>query len=503
MKNKGIDVKMIAMMVVAVILGSTLTLGVYKQFETKQQVLRVEHTNQIPSLSSKYTDGGAIAPTNFTEAAELVMPAVVHIKSTLLSSRTTQGQYDQLPDMFRDFFGDEFLSPDRRGRRGPQPRVGTGSGVIISADGYIVTNNHVIDQADDIEVSLNDNRSYKAEVIGVDPSTDLALIKIDEEGLKHLSFGNSDDVKVGEWVLAIGNPFNLNSTVTAGIVSAKARNINILRDRSAIESFIQTDAAVNPGNSGGALVNLNGELIGINTAIASRTGSFAGYSFAVPTNLARKVIEDLLQHGVVQRAYLGVIIRDVDAALAKEKDLNTNQGVYVDSLMANGAAKASDLEIGDVIVAVDGKKVNKASELQAAIGTHRPGDKVALEVNRFGKNRKIDIVLRNIDGNTDSIERKEEAASVMVLGAEFKDIDSDLADKLDISGGVKVSKLENGKLRKETNMREGFIITHVNGEKVKNTEELEKALSKKKSGGVMLEGVYENYPGNYYYAFGL
>ena len=502
MKNKGIDMKMIAMMVVAVVLGSMLTLGVYRQFETKQQVLRVEHTNQIPTLSSKYTDGGAIAPTNFTEAAEAVMPAVVHIKSTLLSARPTQGQYDQLPDMFRDFFGDEFFN-DRRGQRGPQPRVGSGSGVIISADGYIVTNNHVIDKADDIEVSLNDNRSYKAEVIGVDPSTDLALIKIDEGGLKHLSFGNSDDVKVGEWVLAIGNPFNLNSTVTAGIVSAKARNINILRDRSAIESFIQTDAAVNPGNSGGALVNLNGELIGINTAIASRTGSFAGYSFAVPTNLARKVIEDLLQHGVVQRAYLGVIIRDVNATLAKDKDLNVNQGIYVDSMMTNSAAAASGLEIGDVIVAVDGKKVNKASELQAAIGTHRPGDKVVLEVNRFGKNRNIDVILRNIDGNTDSIERKEAPASTMALGAEFEEIDGDLADKLDIDGGVKVSRLEYGKLRKETNMREGFIITHVNGEKVKNIEDFENAMSKKKRGGVMLEGVYEDYPGNYYYAFGL
>ncbi|MEL6670608.1 MAG: Do family serine endopeptidase [Bacteroidota bacterium] len=494
---KKIDLKLVGVVMAATIFGSVLTLGLYRTFSPEQAVLRVEHRNSLPSMNTKYTDELTAAPTDFTVAAEQVMPTVVHIKSTVVSRRTSTRNQQQIPDLFRDFFGEDF---NPRGRSAPQPRVGSGSGVILSPDGYIVTNNHVIDQAEDIEVSLFDNRSFKAEIIGTDPSTDLALIKIDVEDLPYVAFTNSDEVKVGEWVLAIGNPFNLNSTVTAGIVSAKARNINILRDQAAIESFIQTDAAVNPGNSGGALVDLEGNLIGINTAIASTTGSFAGYSFAVPANLVRKVVEDLMQHGVVQRGYLGVIIRNVDGDLAEEKNIDVIPGVYVDSLMGSSAAAKAGVEIGDIITAVDGQAVNNISALQAAIGTHRPGDKVALDINRDGKARSLEVVLRNRSGNTDKVERKVDQLGF--LGAKFEDLDSKTAQAMDLDGGVKVNALTRGKITEETNMREGFIITHVNGNKIANVEELTSALKNKK-GGVMLEGVYENLPGSYYYAFGM
>lgn len=485
----------LALVMAAGIFGSAVTLGVNQYFFKKDQVVTIEHKQSIPSLSSRFDSNINSTPSDFTVAAEKVMPGVVHIKSTALTGRG--GGNSQIPELFRDFFGDDFGG----GSRSPQPSVGSGSGVIISQDGYIVTNNHVIDKASDIEVSLSDNRNFKAEVIGTDPTTDLALLKIEAEGLTSVGFANSDEVRVGEWVLAIGNPFNLNSTVTAGIVSAKARNINILQSRSAIESFIQTDAAVNPGNSGGALVNMDGDLIGINTAIASRTGSYSGYSFAVPTNLVRKVMEDLMQHGIVQRAYLGVLIRNVDGQLAREKDLDLTNGIYIDSLTENGAAAESGLQIGDVIVAIEGKKVNSSPELQAAIGTHRPGDEVSVKVNRNGTEKTLTVVLRNGDGNTGSVEKREVLA-LSKLGAEFEDISDDMADKLDIDGGVKVSKLGYGKLRKETNMRPGFIITKVDGKKLMNKAQLEEILENKK-GGVMLEGVYEEYPGEYYYAFGM
>lgn len=486
-----------ALVMAAGIFGSAVTLGVNQYFFKKDQVVTIEHKQSMPSLSSRYESNITSTPSDFTVAAEKVMPGVVHIKSTSLTGRRSGGN-SQIPELFRDFFGDDFGGGSGRS---PQPSVGSGSGVIISADGYIVTNNHVIDKASDIEVSLSDNRNYKAEVIGTDPTTDLALLKIEAEDLVSVGFANSDEVRVGEWVLAIGNPFNLNSTVTAGIVSAKARNINILQSRSAIESFIQTDAAVNPGNSGGALVNMDGDLIGINTAIASRTGSYSGYSFAVPTNLVRKVMEDLMQHGIVQRAYLGVLIRNVDGQLAREKDLDLTNGIYIDSLTENGAAAESGLRIGDVIVAIEGKRVNSSPELQAAIGTYRPGDEVSVKVNRGGTEKTLTVVLRNGDGNTGSVEKREDIA-LSQLGAEFEDISEDLANKLEIDGGVKVSKLGYGKLKKETNMRPGFIITKVDGKKITNLAQFQDILANKK-GGVMLEGVYEEYPGDYYYAFGM
>lgn len=495
MKKMKKSLSPFALVMAAGIFGSALTLGVNQYFFKNDQKVTIEHTQSLPTLNSRFDTRISSTPSDFTTAAEQVMPGVVHIKSTSLDGRGGGGQ---VPDIFRDFFGDDFGG---RGRS-PQPSVGSGSGVIISQDGYIVTNNHVIDKADDIEVSLFDNRNYKAEVIGTDPTTDLALIKIEAEGLEKVSFANSDEVRVGEWVLAIGNPFNLTSTVTAGIVSAKGRNINILRNRSAIESFIQTDAAVNPGNSGGALVNLDGDLIGINTAIASRTGSYSGYSFAVPTNIVRKVMEDLMQYGVVQRAFLGVLIRNVDGQLAKEKDLDLTNGIYIDSLTSNGAAAEAGLKIGDVITAVDGKAVSSSPELQAAIGTHRPGDKVEVTVNRGGAERTINVVLRNGDGNTGSVEKKE-IKTLAKLGAEFEDISENRAASLNIEGGVKVKSLGVGTLKRLTDIRSGFIITKVGEERIENTDDLTAALEDQ-AGVVTIEGIYESYPSRRrYYTFDL
>jgi S1-C subfamily serine protease len=301
--------------------------------------------------------------------------------------------------------------------------------------------------------------------------------------------------------MAVGNPFNLTSTVTAGIVSAKGRNINILKEQFAVESFIQTDAAINPGNSGGALVNLQGGLIGINTAIASPTGAYSGYGFAVPVNIVNKVVEDLMKYGVVQRGVLGVMIRTVDGNLKRDKDLDLNTGVYVDSLLENSAAGAAGIESGDVILSVDDVEVNTSPELQEVIARHRPGDEVTIKVNRQGKEKIFDVVLNNRKGNTDIVD-KEHKEVLSILGADFETLDEEMAKKLDLKGGVKVKDLYAGKLRKSTNMRPGFIITKVDGQKIETVEELIKILDKKE-GGVMLEGIYEDIPGEYYYAFGM
>lgn len=494
--------KLLSFLLLAAVMGSALTLGVYRYvgIEGKATVLTVAHDSTAPAVVSGFDDHGDQLPT-FTYAAEKVMPSVVHIKSTVVR-RNTSSQRNNVPDPFRDFFGDDFFSNPNQ-QRAPRPQVGTGSGVIISTDGYIVTNNHVIDGAQDIEVSLSDNQSYKATLIGTDPSTDIALIKIDVEGLSAITLGNSDEVRVGEWVLAIGNPFNLNSTVTAGIVSAKARNINILRDQRAIESFIQTDAAVNPGNSGGALVDLNGNLIGINTAIASPTGSFSGYSFAVPVTIVRKVMEDLLQYGTVQRGFLGVIIRTVDGNLARAEGFDFLKGVYVDSLMDNGAAKDAGVEKGDVIVSVNDREVNTSSQLQAAVGTLRPGDEVNMIIMRDGTEKSLTAVLRNQQGNTDIVKKEEVVNKTLAtLGLEMENLDARTARQLDLSGGIKVTDIGDGIVSAQTKMREGFVITHVDGQEVETVSDVEALLTDKK-GGVMLEGVYENKPGRYYYAFGM
>ncbi len=503
---------------IALFMSAGTILGLYHFEVIELKTVKIEHIATPPGQQVLYAKGenNEMVPLDFTGTAEKVVDAVVHIKSSVIRENQYPQQYHhrQLPDPFREFFKDDDFyehffgfphpNPDNKNRqpkREPHIQMGSGSGVIINENGYIVTNNHVIDNADDIEVTLHDNRTYKATVVGTDPTTDLALIRIREKDLPYLAFVNSDDVKVGEWVLAVGNPFSLNSTVTAGIISAKARSINILREQYAVESFIQTDAAINPGNSGGALVNLNGGLIGINTAIASPTGSYSGYGFAVPSNIVNKVVEDLLKYGVVQRGVLGVMIRTVTGNLAKEEDLDITTGAYVDSLLENSAAEEAGIQAGDVIIAVDGEEVASSSELQELIAQHRPGDKVEVKVNRKGKEKVFDVTLYNLQGKKDFVE-KEHTEVLNILGCELSDIDTETAKKLDIKGGVKVSKLHAGKLKKQTQIREGFIITRIDNEDVTSVKEAVKLLEKKK-GGVMIEGVYEDIPGKYYYAFGL
>lgn len=488
---------------------------VFNKFLEKENKVTIEHIQKMPVSSAVFTldDNNEIVPLDFTKTAEQVIDAVVHIRSTQLmpaNGRSQQYYNRELPDPFKDFFGEEFnffFNPRPQNRPSPgernntPSRVGAGSGVIISNDGYIVTNNHVIANADDIEVTLHDNRTYKAAVVGTDPSTDLALLQIKEKDLPTLSFINSDEVKVGEWVLAVGNPFSLNSTITAGIVSAKGRSINILRDQYAVENFIQTDAAINPGNSGGALVNLHGGLVGINTAIASPTGAYSGYGFAVPSNIVNKVVEDLIQYGVVQRGVLGIMIRSVDGNLAREKELKSAKGVYVDSLFENSAAAEAGLKKGDVIISVNEVPVNSASELQGEIAQFRPGEKVNLDIQRENKELNIAVVLKNKEGDIRFVS-KESADVLKILGAEFEDLSQDELKKLDIPSGVRISKLYPGKLRKFTQVREGFIITKMDGKRISSKEELIAALEDKK-GGVLIEGVYEDIPGEYYYAFGM
>jgi len=483
------------------LIALTISYGVLKLNKTpEKQTKSVTVVDTVPSKNVLYTadSDGNIKPLDFTDTSKKVLDAVVHIKSTQTSSMGNQGG-QQVPDPLREFFGDMFKGQSPQGMV-PRPKVGTGSGVIINEKGYIVTNNHVIDDADEIEVTLYDNESYKATVIGTDPTTDLALLQIKAENLKTMSLVNSDDVEVGEWVLAVGNPLGLNSTVTAGIVSAKARNININRDRFAVESFIQTDAAINPGNSGGALVNLDGNLVGINTAIASRTGTYTGYGFAVPSNIVTKVVEDLLKYGNVQRGMLGVSIRTMDSNLAKEKDRDFTSGVWVEEVGEESAAAKAGIEAGDIILEVNGIETHTSPRLQEIVAGKRPGDEVVVLVDRNGKEKEFTVTLMNSEGGFGII-KKEKKAVFNVLGADFENLNEELANKLELDGGVQVSKLYPGKLRSETQMREGFIITHIDGKRVKDLDDVAKILKDKK-GGVMLEGVYED-GSKYYYAFGL
>jgi len=402
-----------------------------------------------------------------------------------------------------------FFGPNAPQQQGPS--VSTGSGVIINADGYIVTNNHVVQDADVVDVTLLDNRSFKAEVIGTDADTDLAVIKINQKDLPFLSFVNSDNAKVGEWVLAVGNPFNLNSTVTAGIISAKGRNIGIINSNrnqenqlKAIESFIQTDAAINPGNSGGALVDLNGGLIGINTAIASPTGSYSGYGFAIPSDIVSKVVEDILAYGTVQRGWLGIQVGSVNSDLAKQEDLSVNEGAYISGfgdMEEKSAAKAAGIQVGDVVVKMDETEIKSSTALIEYVGRKRPGDKINVTVNRKGKTVVIPVTLRNRDGKFGTVKR-EEVDAVTSLGMELKDIDAKKLKTLDLASGVEVKSLGQGKIAKYTDMREGFIITHIDNVPAKSAKEVNELLKKKKAGDqVIFAGVYPDFPREYLYAF--
>ncbi len=492
------------------LLVSVLTIFGYEYFfsDKNGQAITIEHIDGASPREAVYTlnENGEVVPLDFTQTAEKVMDAVVHIRSTRTVAARQPSMRSPFGDMFPDDFFEEFFGPRGQvqppnGQADPRVRMGDGSGVIVSQDGYIVTNNHVVANAEDIEVTLHDNRSYKASVVGLDPTTDLAVIKIEEKDLRTLAFVNSDEVKVGEWVLAVGNPFNLNSTVTAGIVSAKGRAINILREQYAIESFIQTDAAINPGNSGGALVNLQGGLIGINTAIASPTGAYSGYGFAVPANIVRKVVEDIIEYGTVQRGYLGIMIRSLDAGLAKAEGLDISAGVYVDSLMANSAAAEAGIQPGDVIVEIDGNPITANPELLEMVARKRPGDQLNIVVNRDGKKKTFEVTLNNREGNTELVKR-ERSEILSSLGLEVETLSKEAAKELGVDGGVRVGRLLPGQIRRQTQMREGFIITKVDGRSVRSVEELTEILENK-TGGVMLEGRYEDQPGTFYYAFGL
>jgi serine protease Do len=482
----------------AAVLGSVCTVASYKFLDDDSNKVKIEYAANVPVSKVAYTknEKGEVVPLDFTAAAEKVMPAVVHIRSTYEGSAPGRSEsYDP----FREFFN---MPREQSG-----PRQSGGSGVIINAEGYIVTNNHVVEDADEIEVSLLDNRTYRAEVIGTDPDTDLALIKISEKGLPYLSFVDSDKAKVGEWVLAVGNPFNLNSTVTAGIISAKGRSINILsRDNgqgsTAIESFIQTDAAINPGNSGGALVDLQGGLLGINTAIASPTGSYSGYGFAVPSDIVSKIVEDLIQFGVVQRGWLGVSITSVNSQLMKEKDLSVREGAYIQAFAQSSSAKEAGLREGDVVVKIDETPIRSNTALIEYVGRHRPGDKLNVTVNRNGKETVIPVTLKTKEGKVGTI-KADDIKGFASLGIELEEVDAKVLKNLDIESGVRVKSLgQGGKLVRNTEIREGFIITSINDTPVDSVKEVNEILKKTKTGElVVLAGKYPNSQRDYYYAF--
>jgi Do/DeqQ family serine protease len=474
--------------------GAIVLVGNYYFANSPDNQLTSYNPYSTPVQLANYNRTGATSAPDFILSAEKTVNSVVHIK-TIVEHKNNLA-YDPFQDWL---FGGR--------QRQPNMMQGSGSGVIISQDGYIVTNNHVVDDAVKIEVVLNDKRTYMAEVIGTDPTTDLALLRIKESSLPFVNYGNSDDVKIGEWVLAVGNPFNLNSTVTAGIVSAKGRNINILEHNAQggnlapIESFIQTDAAVNPGNSGGALVSTSGELVGINTAIASNNGSYQGYSFAIPVNLVKKVVADLIEFGAVQRAFIGLSIQDIDSRFAEEKNIKQLKGAYINGLTENGAGEEAGIKIGDVVTKIENVAVKSTSELLEQIGKFRPSDKINVTIIRNEEELILPVVLKN-KANTLGMIKKAEVyrTSSNSLGAVFEELNTEDLSKYNIKGGVKIAKLQPGKLT-NAGIKEGFIILSVDKNKVTNMKDIQ-TLLENKTGGVLIEGMYPNGM-KAYYGFGL
>ncbi|MCO6497015.1 MAG: trypsin-like peptidase domain-containing protein [Chitinophagaceae bacterium] len=456
---------------------------------------------QLPANYAGFFDsnGHFAGPSDFVEAAKAAIPTVVHIK-TKTSRTVVSNNLPRSRDPFSDFFGDDFLDQflgrgDRQQRTIPQSA--SGSGVIISADGYIVTNNHVVAGANEVTVTTSDNKTYTAKVIAADPNYDLAVIKVDAKNLPFMLYGTSANVEIGQWVLAIGYPLSLDATVTAGIISAKARTLGLNRGKDgrkdfAVESYLQTDAAVNMGNSGGALINTSGQLIGINSAIASPTGYYSGYSYAIPVDIVKKVVADLIKYGSVQRAFLGV--RFIDAAgLSKEEKVKaevpeTADGIYVTDIVKDGAAEAAGLKAGDILRKVNGVKVTSGAELQEQISHFRPGEKVDVTYERNGKLTTVTVTLKNSEGTTEMIKRDELKES---LGADFEVLDASVAKKLGLPGGVRVKKIGEGALNDQTRMRDGFIITKVNGKEVKTLDDLRDAVVN--SSQITISGVYPGY----------
>ncbi|MEJ6980924.1 Do family serine endopeptidase [Pedobacter sp. P351] len=484
-------------------IGGAVAVGGYKLIETKyadnlslEERQKVYFTNNPVNVSSA-------GDVDFVQAAGVVTPAVVHIQTTYDASSQNRGGGDPMEDMFRDFFG----SPRGGGQNVPQRA--SGSGVIVTPDGYIVTNNHVVENASKIEIILTDNRSYEAKVIGTDPNTDLALVKVEAKNLPVVKLGNSDNVQVGEWVLAVGYPFTLQSTVTAGIVSAKGRSIGILgesnnprefRNRrqaeepkvnSAIESFIQTDAAINRGNSGGALVNTQGELIGINAAIASQSGSYEGYGFAIPVNLAKKIMDDFIKFGAVKRGFIGVTFNELNALRAKELGISQINGLYVNEVVEGGGAQVAGLKKGDVITKIDGNRIISSSDLQERVARLRPGDKVQLSYIRDGNERNTSVTLKGessvkIASNKSNIEANEILSS---LGGNFAALTPAQKQRYKTNSGVMVAGARPGGLLQQYEIAKGTIITHINGKPVNNVDEVEAAVVASTNNTIRIDGI--------------
>ena len=468
----------IGLSLLSAVIGAAATAFVIsKNTNTNVEIVErvVETAPQLGAHFTSYEKGGY---PDLTYAAENAVKAVVNIE--VISEVAVPRGYDP----FLDFFG----IPQQHGMQKREQRSG-GSGVIISTDGYIVTNNHVVENSTKLRVKLNDGRTFDARKIGTDSATDVALIKIDAENLPTLAFGSSDALRLGEWVLAIGSPFDLQSTITAGIVSAKARQLDVIPDDFRLEAFIQTDAAVNPGNSGGALVNTRGELVGINTVIKSSTGSYIGYSFAVPESIVRKVVSDLKEYGIVQRALLGISYRYIDQdfidAMGKEVGISTVGGVYVASVVEDGAASEAGLRKGDIITNIDGVEIDAPSKLAEQIGKHRPNDKIKIIVKRGDNVKHFEVTLRNKAGGAELLP-SDAVDVVKVLGGRFVEADEKLCKKLDIRGGVQVVQVSAGGLLAKARVREGFVITHINDRSVSSVTDLNAITSKVQS----IDGVY-------------
>lgn len=477
---------------VVIVALSVLTINFYEsQREMKQMLTELDMKSSSTAGNYSQMIRTAYMPAdneNFVNAAEKTVNTVVHIRTEIITRGNSY--YDFFGSLIEQLYGGQMQVPNN-------VSVGYGSGVVISPDGYIVTNNHVVEGANKIEVTFNDKHKRTATIIGTDPSTDLALIKVEASELEYLTFADSDQVKVGEWVLAVGNPFNLTSTVTAGIVSAKARNINILGDGSTIESFIQTDAAINPGNSGGALVDMEGNLIGINAAIASRTGSYEGYSFAIPSNIVKKVVEDFLQYGALQRAYLGVTISEITEELATDKGISEMSGVYVIDVTDNGGAKAAGIKADDIILSINNISVNSNSQLVGIVGQYRPGDKVKVEILRKDDLIEMEVTLKNLEG-TEEMHKEGESFYNETLGIKVQPLSSSLKSELGINHGLKVVEIKDG-IFKQKGITDDFIILSVNNQRVSTENDLNKALSSGRNGKVRIEGT--NSTGTYSITF--
>lgn len=451
-------------------------------------------SGKIPSNYAAFNNlNGAYNTIDFTQASAAAIPATVHIKTKMTRTATNNlPRRNPFGNLFPDFDLDDFFGERSR----PVPQSGSGSGAIISEDGYIVTNNHVIDDADEITVTLNNKKNFTAKVIGADPSSDLAVIKIDAKNLPFLLYGNSDEVKIGQWVLAIGYPLTLETTVTAGIISAKGRTLDINSRQSStpVESFIQTDAAVNPGNSGGPLISTDGKLIGINSAIASPTGAFAGYSFTIPVNIVKKIIADIIKFGTVQRAFLGIQYprENLSEEVKSQNGIKEGEGVYVMEIMKDGAAEAAGIKKGDVITKINGTAVTSGPEMVGQIATYRPGDKVDITYKRNGKEYNVSVTLRNSTGTIAMVK-----TSVLdKLGADLQNINKDLAKELGVNGGVEIKSINSSGLLSRVRIQEGYVIIKANGKEVKNTEDLRKILESADN-TVKLEGMYPGYDGIY------